>query len=133
MAIMKHIDTVIVVENDPEQREVIRSLLAARGVSVVLTCDGQEALSYLADHDLPSLILLDFHMPKMDGFQFRALQLKDDRLRSVPVVFMTAVDHIPDQNDELKQLRCLKKPFGIEKLLDAVGRHVATPMFQSES
>jgi CheY-like chemotaxis protein len=115
--------TVVVVDNEPEIREFIHELLASRGINVVTAGDGREAFAYLAEHDLPSLILLDFNMPNMDGFQFRAMQLKDERLRSVPVVFMTAINQIPHQSSEMNT-RCLKKPFETEDLFDAIAPYV---------
>jgi CheY-like chemotaxis protein len=119
--------TVLVVDNEPDLREFIRELLDSRGIRVVTASDGREAFAYLAAHDLPSLILLDFNMPNMDGFQFRAMQLKDERLRSVPVVFMTAIDQIPQQSGEINRTRCLKKPFETEDLINAIAPYVANP------
>jgi CheY-like chemotaxis protein len=121
---MSSVATVVVVDNDPDLGALIRTLLAGHGVSVVATSDGREALAYLVEHDLPAVILLDFNMPNMDGFEFRAVQLKDERLRSVPVVFMTAINEIPQQSGELHQIRCLKKPFEVQDLIDAVAPYV---------
>ena len=130
---MSSTETVLVVDNDRELRDLIRAVLEHRGLNVVTTCDGQEAFRYLTRHSLPSLVLLDFNMPNMDGFQFRALQLKDERLRAVPVVFMTAIDQIPEQRDDLAHVRCLKKPFEVEDLLNAVAHYVATPRSKDET
>jgi CheY-like chemotaxis protein len=128
---MSSVVTVVVVDNEPEIREFIHELLASRGIRVVTAGDGREAFAYLAAHDLPSLILLDFNMPNMDGFQFRAMQLKDERLRSVPVVFMTAIDQIPHQSSETNRTRCLKKPFETEELFDAIAPYVTNPICDS--
>jgi CheY-like chemotaxis protein len=118
-------NTILVVENEPDLMEMIRELLADTDVKVVGAGDGEEALSFLADNALPSLILLDFHMPNMDGFEFRARQLKDARLRGVPVVFMTAIDSIPSQRDHRDKVVCLKKPFSREELVDVVSKHIS--------
>lgn len=118
-------NTVLVVENEPDLMEMIREILAETDVNVVGAGDGEEAMSFLAANDLPSLILLDLHMPRMDGFEFRARQLKDARLRTVPVVFMTAIDHIPSQRDHRDNVVCLKKPFSREELVDVVTKAIS--------
>ena len=115
-------NTILVVEDEPDLMEMIRELLSDMDVSVVSAADGEEAMAYLHTNDPPSLILLDFQMPRMDGFTFRALQLKDARLRKIPVVFMTAIRQIPSQRDGQDQVVCLKKPFTREELVDVVER-----------
>jgi CheY-like chemotaxis protein len=117
-------NTILVVENDIDTLELIRGILANLHVKVVTAADGVQAMEFLKANALPSLILLDFHMPNMDGFQFRAMQLKEERLRDVPVVFMTAVEQIPAQRDDDDQVRCLKKPFTADDLVSTVRRFV---------
>jgi len=117
--------TILVVENDPDILQVIRECLADIYVKVVSAGDGEEALAFLRTNALPCLILLDFNMPNMDGFEFRALQLKEERLRNVPVVFMTGLEQIPAQRDEQDQIRCLKKPFTQDELMAIAKRFIA--------
>jgi len=117
--------TLLVVENDSDVTAVIREALVEVYVNVVSAPDGEHAMSFLQTNELPSLILLDFQMPNMNGFEFRALQLKDPRLRGVPVVFMTGVQEIPPQRDAQDQISCLKKPFTEEELLAVVRRFIA--------
>jgi CheY-like chemotaxis protein len=114
--------SILIVENEPDVSEVVRESLAHLDVNVVCASDGEEALSFLRQNPLPSLILLDFQMPNMDGFEFRARQLKDDRLRAIPVVFMTAIDQIPPQRNREDEIVCLKKPFTEDELHAAVRR-----------
>jgi twitching motility two-component system response regulator PilG len=119
------IKTILVVENEPDLQEMIGVLLSELDVAVAVADDGEQALTYLRDHEVPALILLDFQMPNMDGFEFRGRQLKDERLRSVPVIFMTALEHIPSQRDELARTICLKKPFDRAELVSAVRQYMA--------
>jgi CheY-like chemotaxis protein len=114
--------TILIVEDEPDLAEVVCESLADLDVKVVCAADGEEGLSLLNSSVLPSLILLDFHMPNMDGFEFRAKQLKDARLRDVPVVFMTAIEQIPLQRDQRNGVICLKKPFTPDELVAAVKR-----------
>lgn len=74
----------------------------------------------------PNLILLDIHMPEMDGFETLRL-LKADKITSdIPVIFLTADDN---QSVEIKGLQCgaldfVKKPFVPEILLQRVRRTI---------
>lgn len=122
---LKH--TILIVENEPDLTELVRESLAHLDVNIVCAGDGEEALSFLRQNPIPSLILLDFQMPNMDGFEFRARQLKDDRLRAIPVVFMTAIDQIPPQRNQRDEIVCLKKPFTEDELEAAVRRIIPGP------
>jgi CheY-like chemotaxis protein len=62
----ENIITILVVDDDKEIREAIRTLLMQEGYNVVTAADGIEALDALTQHPV-RLILLDVMMPKMDG------------------------------------------------------------------
>jgi CheY-like chemotaxis protein len=110
--------TVMVVEDDALIREMIIQVLACEGLEAVGARDGEEALRHLRqDHLHPALILLDLMMPVMDGWQFRAEQLKDPALAEIPVVVMSALD-----SDDVPAEGRVSKPFELEALLDAVAR-----------
>jgi CheY-like chemotaxis protein len=68
-------------------------------------------------NDNPALILLDLMMPVMNGWQFRAEQLKDPALAEIPVVIMSASDE-----DDILADGQVEKPFDIDMLLDVVSR-----------
>ena len=63
----ENIITILVVDDDKEIREAIRTLLSKEGYNVVTAADGMEALDALTQHPI-RLILLDVMMPKLDGF-----------------------------------------------------------------
>ena len=89
-----HGGPVLIVEDDPEQREMMTRLLTKAGYESVCSRDGREALAAL-DECTPSLILLDLMMPNMDGFDFlAALQRRPGP--PPPVVVITAKDLTPD-------------------------------------
>jgi PAS domain S-box-containing protein len=80
---------VLVVDDDPDTRQMIRRTLEREGYAVCEAANGRAALQ-AADRERPRLILLDLMMPEMDGFEFvfelRRLELG----RSVPIVVLTA-------------------------------------------
>ncbi len=81
---------VLVVEDDPAVQILTRRTIERVGLEAVITGNGQEALDWLQNHELPALILLDLLMPVMDGFEFlRCLRDRPDWSR-IPVVVLTA-------------------------------------------
>ncbi|MFZ5450901.1 MAG: response regulator [Thermodesulfobacteriota bacterium] len=82
---------VLVVEDDPETREVIRRLLEKTGIEVMEAENGRVALERLAERQ-PGLILLDLMMPEMDGFQFVDHLRQHEAWRAIPIVVVTAKD-----------------------------------------
>ena len=85
---------VLVVEDDREQREAVCALLELEGFGHFQAANGREALNYLRDSQAPCLVLLDLEMPVMNGWEFRASQLADERLSRIPVVVVTASDAV---------------------------------------
>ena len=82
---------VLVVEDDPATRELLRRLLEADGWSVTGAGNGREGLDALA-RGTPELILLDLMMPVMDGWQFARELRAREAWREIPVVVLTARD-----------------------------------------
>ena len=60
-----------------------------RATRVTTAKNGKEALKHLRGAQLPRLIILDLFMPEMHGWEFRRAQLKDAKLRDIPVVVTT--------------------------------------------
>jgi CheY-like chemotaxis protein len=83
---------ILVVEDDREQRETLCAMLDFEGFGHAEAGNGQEALDYLNASSAPCVVLLDLEMPVMNGWDFRANQLADERLSRIPVVVVTAND-----------------------------------------
>jgi len=62
--------TILVVDDNLDTNEALARLLATRGYRVVPAYDGRQALDYLRSGGKPSLIVLDIHMPGIDGQEF---------------------------------------------------------------
>jgi CheY-like chemotaxis protein len=83
--------TVLVIEDDPSAREMLRRTLEKDGWRVTEAQNGKVGLAKLDSHS-PALILLDLMMPEMDGFEFMdALRRRQD-IRRIPVIVITAKD-----------------------------------------
>ncbi len=82
---------VLVVDDDPAAREMVRRQLERAGWAVAEAANGREALDYLADQR-PALILLDLVMPELDGFGVVSELRANEAWRDIPVVVLTAKD-----------------------------------------
>jgi CheY-like chemotaxis protein len=112
---------VLIVEDDPDQRDAVALALEAEGYAVVTAGSGLDALERLHAGVRPCMILLDLMMPEMDGVQFRSEQLKSAALAEIPVVVVSAYG----QQTRAKYLRVadyLRKPVELDRLLAVVER-----------
>lgn len=87
---------VLIAEDHPVNRELLRELLELRGYTVLEACDGQEALRMI-EQAQPELLLLDIGMPGMDGFAVVRKIRENPRLALLPVVAVTAYAMRGDQ------------------------------------
>jgi two-component system, cell cycle response regulator DivK len=81
--------TVLIAEDNPTNRELLRELLEIRGYTVVEACNGQEALASV-EQAPPDILLLDIGMPVLDGFAVVRKLRENPRFTSLPVVAVTA-------------------------------------------
>ena len=94
-------EQVLIVEDDDATRELLRRLLTARGHTVTEAADGQAALEMVAK-SIPSMILLDLMLPKMDGFTFLKELRHTPAWEHIPVIVVTAKDLTPGEREQLK-------------------------------
>lgn len=112
---------VLLVENDVLCREDIAETLAEHGYDVLEAGNGRDALAKLETaSEPPFLILLDLGTPIMNGWEFREAQLSHPNHREIPVVIMSGNTEIRSFAKELNAAGVLKKPFGLEELLNVV-------------
>ncbi|MGB7622425.1 MAG: response regulator [Terriglobia bacterium] len=111
---------VMIIDDNQAVLEVLGNLLRHQGYTVSTAADGAEALAYLRKNGAPSLILLDLMMPVMNGWQFRAEQLKDPVLRSVPTVILSSIFNIESEARVLQADGYIPKTFAFEEILGMV-------------
>jgi two-component system response regulator MprA len=115
--------TLLVVDDDRDIREALQDVLEGAGYCVRLAGDGREALETLRTDDwTPDLILLDLMMPRMNGFEFRDVQRKEEPLCSIPVLLASADPALPQAARSLGVAGYLRKPLDLDDLLGAVSR-----------
>jgi signal transduction histidine kinase/DNA-binding response OmpR family regulator len=91
---------VLVVEDDPPTRDMLRRTLHQQGWTVSEAENGRVGLDLVLRHQ-PALILLDLMMPEMDGFEFVAELRKLPEARNIPVVVVTAKDLTSEDRERL--------------------------------
>lgn len=109
---------VLIIEDDDLLRELLDQSLRDAGFSTSTAKNGSEALSMLArTKTLPSLIVLDLVMPRMNGWLFRSRQLQDRRLAKIPVCVLSGADEaLPVAQ------ATLRKPFDVAALIETAER-----------
>src|ERR1043165_4989775 len=103
--------TVLIIDDDVASRKALAEVLTDEGYSVATASDGADGLTYLRQGHRPRIILLDLMMPGVDGWDFRAAQKRDDDLRGIPVIAISAAGKLMDAD------HTLRKPINIETLL----------------
>jgi CheY-like chemotaxis protein len=121
---------VLIVEDDPDTREMLAALLATEGFHAVGAEDGLEALHLLRTvrhraPDVPCLVLLDLKMPRLGGNEFRRAQLGDPIVATVPVAVMSGAVDAEERAATLGAVATLTKPIDFDVLLDVVRRYCA--------
>lgn len=88
---LSNIETVLLVDDNAVNRMVVRAFLKDSGVRIVEASNGREAVDYLRDVGDADLVLLDMHMPVMDGPEaIDRIRSLDGTARHVPIVVLTA-------------------------------------------
>jgi two-component system response regulator MprA len=116
---MSEATRILVVDDDPKIRTVVRRGLAYEGYRVVEAASGEEALEKAREH-LPHLVVLDVMMPGIDGLEVtRRLRSAGD---AVAILMLTARDEVRDRVEGLETGAddYLVKPFSFEELLARV-------------
>ena len=117
---------VMVIDDDAMIRDLVRLHLANEGYDVLLAEDAVAA-GHLVLKSSPALILVDVHMPYMDGYQFAAALKADPATREIPVVFITTDEDVAQRSRELGAVAYLRKPVRADRLLEVVRLYVPPP------
>jgi len=106
--------TILVVDDKPELRKLLKSYLTQEGFRVLEAANGQEAL-YVARREKPDLVLLDLMMPEMGGYEFMQIFSRES---DTPVIMLTAKLEESDKvlGLELGADDYITKPFSMREL-----------------
>tara|TARA_B100001175_G_scaffold177644_1_gene150922 strand:+ start:121 stop:816 length:696 start_codon:yes stop_codon:yes gene_type:complete len=119
---------ILVVEDEPNQVELIEFNLNSEGYEVIVAQDGEEALD-LAEEENPDLILLDWMLPKVSGIEVCRQLRRSKMTREIPIVMLTARS---EESDKIRGLDIgaddyITKPYSIKELLARVRAAMRRP------
>jgi two-component system, cell cycle response regulator DivK len=109
---------ILVVEDQPDNRQIIRDMLAPTDYEITEAEDGQQALEAVA-RQRPDLILMDIQLPIIDGYTATRKIKADPALRSIPIIAVTSYA-LSGEEKKARQAGCddyVPKPFSPRQLL----------------
>ncbi len=117
---------ILIVEDNEGNLELIKVVLEMAGHDIIPALSADEGLA-AARAKIPDLILMDMHLPGMDGYEATRIIKKDKNLKEIPVIAVTA---ITDHSDEEKLFRCgcdgfIAKPVDTRSLASQVENFLA--------
>jgi two-component system cell cycle response regulator DivK len=117
-------ECVLVVEDNEKNMKLFRDVLQAKGYTALEATSGEEALELAAEH-VPDLILMDVHLPGMDGIEALGRIRADARTAEIPVVALTAQAMAGDRERFLESGfdGYISKPVNVLEFIETVGRY----------
>ncbi|MGK7926686.1 MAG: response regulator [Spirulina sp.] len=117
--------TILIIDDNPTNLEVLYGALDGNGYEILVEMDGESGIDQVKTNP-PDLILLDIMMPGIDGFETCRRLKADEISREIPIIFMTA---LADTEDKVKGLRLgavdyITKPFHKEEILARIQVHL---------
>ncbi len=117
--------TVLNVEDNEENRRLIRRLLQFQGFNVLDAANAKQAMEVLGSC-IPDLILLDINMPDEDGYSFTTKLKENPYLNRVPIIAITA-NALKGDRERTFQAGCdgyIEKPIDIDIFLETMNRFI---------
>lgn len=116
--------TILVVDDDPNARSVLKDMLAAEGYNVLEAMDGIEALAVLG-RETVHLVITDRTMPGMDGLVL--LKKLQEKKVTLPILMISAYgeEKLWSEAIRLGALDYIMKPFNIHQVLRLIKKHLA--------
>jgi len=116
---------ILIVDDNRENLRVVSNYLKETGYQIALAMSGEDAFKVLASEKI-DLILLDIMMPGMDGYEVCEKLKKDEKLKFIPVIFLTAKTDTDDivRGFQAGGVDYITKPFKKEELFARVNNHV---------
>ena len=117
---------ILVVEDQRDNRQILRDLLTSANFEVIEAEDGEAGLTAAAAHR-PDLILMDIQLPGIDGYEVTRRLKADAALHAIPVIAITALN---EAEDKARAAGCdgyISKPYSPRQLLAKVREYLSSP------
>jgi two-component system, cell cycle response regulator DivK len=116
---------ILVVEDQPDNRKIIRDMLAGTDYEITETENGEEALASIAKQR-PDLILMDIQLPVMDGYTATRRIKTDPALKSIPIIAVTSYA-LSGEEKKAREAGCddyVPKPYSPRQLLANIRQYL---------
>ena len=120
---------ILVVEDQEDNRQIIRDMLAGTDYEIIEAENGEEALAAVAKQR-PDLILMDVQLPIMDGYEATRRIKADPALRSIPIIAVTSYA-LSGEDKRARAAGCddyVAKPYSPRQLLAKIRQHLPSRM-----
>jgi two-component system cell cycle response regulator DivK len=120
--------TILVVEDQEDNRQILRDLLGSAGFRMIEAHDGEQALN-VARSERPNLILMDIQLPILDGYEATRSIKRDPELKHIPVIAVTSYALSGDE-ERAREAGCdgyVAKPYSPRDLLARIGQFLVQP------
>src|ERR687885_2366565 len=126
-------ETILIVDDIPENLQLLAGMLSEQGYIVRLAPDGQLALQFIQSNP-PDLILLDILMPDMDGYEVCKELKTSPRTQDIPVIFISALHEVFDKVKafSLGGVDYITKPFEVREVLARVENQLRLSRFSKQ-
>ncbi len=117
--------TVLKIDDIPYPFDILSTFLTKQEIKVLVAWDGEEGIQ-IAEQAQPNVILLDFMMPGMNGFEvYQVLKLKE-MTKNIPIIFMLSREDAKWKNfpQQVLELEYVIKPFQPEEVWERVKNHL---------
>jgi two-component system alkaline phosphatase synthesis response regulator PhoP len=117
---------ILIVDNDINTVELLRdSFLSNVNYEIDIACNGEEALETMKKNGHYDLLILDIMMPRISGLEVCDLMIKDEKLKNIPVLLVSALPiasaSFQESLENFKELKLIKdvleKPFKVDDLV----------------
>ncbi|MFK7790282.1 MAG: response regulator [Phycisphaeraceae bacterium] len=113
--------TVLIADDEPHIRHLVGAKLKSSGFNVLVASNGQDCLDMAREHH-PQLIVTDYQMPLLSGFEMSQALHQDAKTATIPVILLTARGHKLSEDDlaSTSIQMIVDKPFGPTDLINRI-------------
>lgn len=118
--------TILIVDDIASNIKLLKNILENQNYNIKIANSGKRALEIVKKDPIPNLILLDVMMPDMSGYEVCKKIKEDEKIKNIPIIFVTAKDSIEDEEIgfELGAVDYIKKPISASITLARVKTHL---------
>ncbi|MGB0767882.1 MAG: response regulator, partial [Phycisphaeraceae bacterium] len=113
--------TVLIADDEPHIRHLVGAKLKREGYNVLVASNGKDCLDLAREHR-PALIVTDFQMPLLSGYEMSLALTEDQQTAGIPIILLTARGHkiTPEELAKTGIKLVMDKPFGPTDLITKV-------------